>query len=96
MVPIDRVLQAGGPDPKPWQGLSGGTEVWREIGEFFSELKAVAQDSEVRMPDLDITVENAEAVPFAVSPTWLFKLRVANADPARSHPHGGLASPDPD
>jgi hypothetical protein len=32
------------------------------------------------MPDLTITVENASTVPFAVSPTLAFDLRVANAD----------------
>jgi hypothetical protein len=34
------------------------------------------------MPDLGITVEKAEVVPFAASPTLAFKLRVANADQA--------------
>ena len=33
------------------------------------------------MPDLSITVEKAAAVPFAVSPTLGFELRVANANP---------------
>lgn len=33
------------------------------------------------MPDLSITVEEARAVPFAVSPTLAFGLRVVNADP---------------
>ena len=33
------------------------------------------------MPDLDITVEKAEAVPFAASPMLAFRLRVTNADP---------------
>jgi hypothetical protein len=23
-----------------WKGLSGGTEVWKELGEFFTSLKA--------------------------------------------------------
>lgn len=36
------------------------------------------------MPDLAITVERAEVVPFAASPTLAFKLRVANADPAET------------
>ena len=34
------------------------------------------------MPDLHITVETAEVVPFAASPALAFRLRVANADPA--------------
>src|ERR1700722_12274313 len=33
------------------------------------------------MPDLNISVEKAVAVPYAVSPTLVFELRVANADP---------------
>lgn len=36
------------------------------------------------MPDLGITVERADVVPFAVAPTIAFKLRVANADPAET------------
>lgn len=36
------------------------------------------------MPDLAITVEKVEVVPFAASPTLAFKLRVANADPAEN------------
>jgi hypothetical protein len=36
------------------------------------------------MPDLSITVEKAQAVPFAASPTLAFTLRVANADPAET------------
>ncbi|HEY1760146.1 MAG TPA: DUF6084 family protein [Bryobacteraceae bacterium] len=36
------------------------------------------------MPDLTITVEKAEVVPFAAAPTLAFKLRVANADPTES------------
>jgi hypothetical protein len=32
------------------------------------------------MPDLDVTVEKVEVVPFAAAPTLAFKLRVANAD----------------
>jgi hypothetical protein len=34
------------------------------------------------MPDLGITVEKAEALPFAASPTIAFKLRVVNANQA--------------
>jgi hypothetical protein len=36
------------------------------------------------MPDLEITVEKAEVVPFAASPTLGFKLRVQNADAAEA------------
>jgi hypothetical protein len=34
------------------------------------------------MPDLTISVERAEVIPFAASPALAFKLRVRNADPA--------------
>ncbi|HWE51841.1 MAG TPA: DUF6084 family protein [Bryobacteraceae bacterium] len=34
------------------------------------------------MPDLRISVESAEAVPFAISPALALKLRVTNVDPA--------------
>ncbi len=36
------------------------------------------------MPDLGITVEKVEVVPFAASPTLAFKLRVANGDQAET------------
>jgi len=36
------------------------------------------------MPDLTITVDGASAVPFAVSPTLAFALRVRNADPTEA------------
>lgn len=36
------------------------------------------------MPDLRITVDRAEVVPFAASPTLAFKLCVANSDPAET------------
>jgi len=40
LVPIDECFKLVGLIRSRWQGLSGGTEVWREIGEFFSGLKA--------------------------------------------------------
>jgi hypothetical protein len=30
-----------------WRGLSGGSEAWREIGEFFARLKERAKPEEV-------------------------------------------------
>jgi len=36
------------------------------------------------MPDLAITVETAEVVPYAAAPTLAFKLRVANTDPSET------------
>jgi uncharacterized protein DUF5947 len=38
-VPIDECFKLVGLIRTHWRGLSGGTEVWREIGRFFAELK---------------------------------------------------------
>jgi len=40
VVPIDECFKLVGLIRSRWQGLSGGTEVWRDIGQFFTELKA--------------------------------------------------------
>lgn len=40
MVPIDECFKLTGLIRTQWRGLSGGTEVWREIAEFFGGLKA--------------------------------------------------------
>jgi hypothetical protein len=40
LVPIDECFKLVGLIRTQWSGLSGGTEVWRQIGEFFFELKA--------------------------------------------------------
>jgi Family of unknown function (DUF5947) len=39
LAPIDECYKLVGLIRAHWQGLSGGTEVWREIGRFFTELK---------------------------------------------------------
>jgi hypothetical protein len=39
LVPIDECYKLVGLIRTHWRGLSGGTEVWREIGAFFSGLK---------------------------------------------------------
>lgn len=40
IVPIDECFKLTGLIRSRWQGLSGGAEVWRGIGEFFGGLKA--------------------------------------------------------
>jgi hypothetical protein len=40
IVPIDECFKLVGLIRTRWSGLSGGTEVWREIGQFFGDLKA--------------------------------------------------------
>jgi len=39
LVPIDECYKLVGLIRTYWRGLSGGTEVWREIGQFFNALK---------------------------------------------------------
>jgi Family of unknown function (DUF5947) len=39
VLPIDECYKLVGLIRGHWRGLSGGTEVWREIGRFFDELK---------------------------------------------------------
>jgi hypothetical protein len=42
LVPIDECYKLVGLIRMHWRGLSGGTEVWREIGAFFAHLKTRA------------------------------------------------------
>jgi hypothetical protein len=42
LVPIDECYKLVGLIRRHWRGLSGGTEVWREIGAFFNGLKTRA------------------------------------------------------
>lgn len=42
LLPIDECYKLVGLIRMHWKGLSGGTEVWRELGEFFTNLKAKA------------------------------------------------------
>jgi hypothetical protein len=42
LVPIDECYKLVGLIRTHWRGLSGGTEVWREIGAFFATLKTRA------------------------------------------------------
>jgi hypothetical protein len=41
-VPIDKCYELVGLIRTNWRGLSGGTEAWQAIGQFFAELKAQA------------------------------------------------------
>jgi hypothetical protein len=45
LVPIDECYKLVGLIRTHWRGFSGGTEVWREIGAFFTSLKKRAQFS---------------------------------------------------
>ena len=48
LLPIDECYKLVGLIRMHWKGLSGGTEVWRELGEFFTSLKA--RSVEVKEP----------------------------------------------
>src|SRR5579859_4437602 len=43
VVPIDACYKLVGLIRMHWRGLSGGTEVWKEIGAFFTELRSKAE-----------------------------------------------------
>jgi hypothetical protein len=45
IVPIDECFKLVGLIRSRWQGLSGGTQVWQEIGQFFAGLKAKSPDA---------------------------------------------------
>jgi hypothetical protein len=42
VAPIDECFRLVGLIRTHWRGLSGGTDVWREMGQFFTELKSKA------------------------------------------------------
>lgn len=42
LLPIDECYKLVGVIRTHWRGFSGGTEVWQEIGKFFSHLRSVA------------------------------------------------------
>ena len=43
IAPIDECFKLVGLIRSNWKGLSGGTEVWTEIGNFFTRLRANAE-----------------------------------------------------
>jgi hypothetical protein len=50
VVPIDECFKLVGLIRSRWQGLSGGTEVWQEIAQFFSSLKIRSPRRQVAEP----------------------------------------------
>jgi hypothetical protein len=56
LLPIDECYKLVGLIRMHWKSLSGGTEVWKELGEFFTGLKARA---------VEVSVEATETPQFA-------------------------------
>jgi len=44
ILPIDKCYELVGLIRANWKGLSGGTEVWQKIGEFFRRVKEMAHE----------------------------------------------------
>lgn len=44
IAPIDRCYELVGLLRVHWRGLSGGTEVWQRVGDFFADLRAHASE----------------------------------------------------
>jgi len=59
IVPIDACYKLVGLIRMHWRGLSGGTEVWQEIGNFFSELRAKAHVITDHMSTGNVSIERA-------------------------------------
>ncbi|HEY1760145.1 MAG TPA: DUF5947 family protein [Bryobacteraceae bacterium] len=51
IVPIDECFKLVGLIRTRWSGLSGGTEVWREIGQFFGDLKTRSPHGSSKMAE---------------------------------------------
>jgi hypothetical protein len=56
LIPIDEAYKLVGLIRMHWKGLSGGTEVWKELGEFFSRVKARA---------VEVSAEGGQSGPVA-------------------------------
>jgi hypothetical protein len=61
LLPIDECYKLVGLIRLHWKGLSGGTEVWRELGEFFSGLKAKATEVSPQMKEAARIAEGSHA-----------------------------------
>ena len=82
MVPIDECYKLVGLIRLHWHGLSGGTEVWREVAQFFAELRTKGRRGwrESSMPELNFQVEKSRGGPLRRSTgAFVFKLRVTNS-----------------
>ena len=106
LLPIDECYKLVGLIRMHWKGLSGGTEVWKELGEFFTNVKARAVEISASgrdtgaernpMPDLSFQVEGAEVVANAATPTAGLQAPLDRRQPEPDDSYGGAALPDSD
>jgi hypothetical protein len=61
LLPIDECYKLVGLIRMHWKGLSGGTEVWKELGEFFTSLKARSVDVPIEVKELSGVEEQSHA-----------------------------------
>ena len=51
LLPVDECYKLVGLIRLHWKGLSGGTEVWKELGEFFTSVRARSVEVSAEMPN---------------------------------------------
>jgi Family of unknown function (DUF5947) len=61
LLPIDECYKLVGLIRMHWEGLSGGTEVWQELGGYFASLKARSLDVPVGVKDVSRLEEQSHA-----------------------------------
>ena len=69
LVPIDECYKLVGLVRAHWRGLSGGTEVWREIGQFYARLKERATPARATdMGRAPTSVSERTRLPTSIAP----------------------------
>jgi len=61
LLPIDECYKLVGLIRMHWKGLSGGTEVWQELGGYFASLKARSVDVPVELKEVSGVGEQSHA-----------------------------------
>ncbi len=61
LLPIDECYKLVGLIRMHWKGLSGGTEVWQELGHYFASLKARSVDVPVEVKEVSGVEEQSHA-----------------------------------